>query len=35
VTSVAVDDTVMQLAVSQGRLFVGSLDTVTAFAPIA
>ena len=33
VTSVAIDDTVMQLAVSQGRLFVGSLDTVTAFAP--
>jgi PQQ-like domain len=35
VTSVAIDDTVMQLAVSQGRLFVGSIDTVTAFAPTA
>lgn len=32
-TSVNIDDTVVQLAVSQGHLFVGSIDTVTAFAP--
>jgi hypothetical protein len=31
--SVSVDGGVMQLAVSQGRLLVGTLDTVTAFAP--
>lgn len=32
-TSVSTDDTVMQLVVSQGRLYVGTIDTVTAFAP--
>ena len=32
-TSVGTGGTVLQLAVSQGRLFVGSIDTVTAFAP--
>ena len=33
-TSVSTGGTVLQLAVAQGRLFVGSAgDTVTAFAP--
>jgi hypothetical protein len=32
-TSVSTAGPVLQLAVSQGRLFVGSIDTVTAFAP--
>ena len=35
VSSVNVNDTVMQIAVAQGHLFVGTIDTVTAFAPSA
>jgi hypothetical protein len=35
VTSVSTEGTVLQLAVSQGHLFVGSDSTVTAFAPTA
>jgi hypothetical protein len=34
-TSVSTGGEVLQLAVAQGRLFVGSPDTVTAFAPAA
>src|SRR5262245_15745409 len=33
VTSVSTGGTVLQLAVAQGQLLVGTLDTVTAFAP--